>query len=181
MDRLPTPIATSLTSTIQMLNITLVVSKPRKTKLGDWRFSNNMHKITINNDLSPQQFFMTLVHEIAHATTWNKYRGSVKPHGVQWKSEFRNLMLPLLKGYFPVSIEDALREHMKNPSACSGHSTTLVRAFNPNSTTVEDYPMDRVFKYKGVEYKKINKRRTRWSCVNLSNGKPYLFPSSFVL
>lgn len=173
------PIATQLKNIFTILGIELNVVDSRKTKLGDWRFKNNRHIITINNDLVPEQFFMTLVHELAHATTWNKYMGSVKPHGKEWKHEFRTYMLPLLVGYFPPEVEEALRDHMKNPSACSGRSLAVAKAINQESTFVEDVPIGITFKLKsGLLLEKVEKKKTRWMCKQQSTGKYFMVPGS---
>ena len=46
----------------------LIISKPRKTKLGDYRWPQNGkgHIISINNNLNKYAFLLTLTHEIAH-------------------------------------------------------------------------------------------------------------------
>lgn len=179
MERLPVPIATSLLRMLTNLSVHLSVCAPRKTKLGDWRFTGGRHYITINNDLSPEQFFMTLVHEIAHVTTWNKFKNTVKPHGVEWKYEFRSHMLPLLVGHFPVEIEEILRDHMKNPTACSGTSVQLSRVMNLNGTIVDDVPIGITFKLKnGLLLEKVEKKRTRWLCKDHSTGKSWLVSGS---
>lgn len=179
MDRLPGPIADSLTGTLADLSVHLTVCAPRKTKLGDWRFKNGNHYITINNDLCPEQFFMTLVHEIAHATTWDKYKNNVKPHGVEWKQEFRSHMLPLLVGHFPPDVEQALRTHMENPAACSGKSAQVTRAMNPNVILVDDVPMGNTFKTKGgLVLVKVEKKRTRWVCRDPRTHKAWLVPGT---
>jgi len=179
MDRLPEPIANSLLSTLADLSVHLTVCKPRKTKLGDWRFVGERHYITVNNDLCPEQFFMTLVHEIAHASTWNKYKNTVKPHGIEWKQEFRSHMLPLLVGHFSPDVEEALRAHMQNPSACSGRSIAVTRAINPDVTLLDDVPMGVNFKLKnGMVLKKVEKKRTRWVCTEPFTGKSWLVPGT---
>jgi len=179
MERLPGPIVIQLTNTFTTLGIDLFIVNDRKTKLGDWSFKNGRHIITINNNLVPEQFFMTLVHELAHATTWNKYMNSVKPHGKEWKQEFRSHMLPLLTGNFSPEVEEALRDHMKNPSACSGRSLALSRAINQESMFVEDIPFGITFKVKnGLLLEKIEKKRTRWLCKVPTTGERFIVPGS---
>ena len=177
MECLPEPVANSLRELIANLRINLVVCPPRKTKLGDWMFRGGVHTIHINNNLCPEQFFITLVHEIAHATTWNKYHGTVKPHGAEWKQEFRNHMLPLLVGHFSPEIETYLREHMKNPAASSCTKIEMVRVLNPEQTLLEDVPMGVSFKLKtGLLLQKVHKRRTKWLCREPLSGKEWLVP-----
>ena len=69
----------------------------RHTKHGDFRkLANGTFQISINNNLNPYQFLLTLVHEIAHYVTFKEY-GRVQPHGSEWKSTFQRLMLPFLQ------------------------------------------------------------------------------------
>src|SRR3954471_22255295 len=65
----------------------LRIKKTRTSKYGDYRppHSGNNHQITINYDMNKYAFLITLVHEIAHLTNWNKYKDRVKPHGEEWK------------------------------------------------------------------------------------------------
>ena len=56
-----------LKSWIEELDIDIKIITPRKTKLGDFRYSNGNSLITINNNLNKYSFLITLTHEIAHA------------------------------------------------------------------------------------------------------------------
>ena len=179
MDRLPNPIAEYFVSIFNLYNIELRVVGTRKTKLGDWSFRDGRHVITINNDLVAEEFFMTLVHELAHALTWNVYGNTVKPHGKEWKHSFRTQMLPLLVGYFPAEVEESLREHMKNPLACSGRSLSVARSIHHESMFLEDVPLGISFKLKnGLLLEKIEKKRTRWVCKSLIDNKYFIVTGS---
>ena len=63
-----------------MLNygIDLKIVNQRQTKHGDFRRSpSGKMQITVNNNLNPEQFIITLIHEIAHYVTFKNYgRGS---------------------------------------------------------------------------------------------------------
>ena len=64
--------------------ISIKIVNQRQTKHGDFRrLSSGQYQITINNNLNPHQFLLTLIHEIAHHVTFQKY-GRVKPHGKEW-------------------------------------------------------------------------------------------------
>jgi SprT protein len=165
MDSLPLSVQTSVNN--YLCGIDFKTVKPRKTALGIWRFHNNKHEITINNDLTGVQFMITLVHEIAHARTWDLFRGSVKPHGQEWKDQYRKLMLPLLQGYFDINTETYLKNYMKNPNASSQIDVNLRKITTQNSKFVEDVPIGTKFKLSnGKEYTKIKKIRVRWHCVD---------------
>ena len=77
--------------------INLKIVSERQTKHGDFRRLPNGHmQITVNNNLNPYQFLLTLIHEIAHHVTYQKF-GRVQPHGKEWKTVFQHLMLPFLQ------------------------------------------------------------------------------------
>ena len=42
------------------------ISRARKTCLGNYRFKNQQHFISVNGDSNPFSFLITLIHEIAH-------------------------------------------------------------------------------------------------------------------
>ena len=71
--------------------INLKIVSERQTKHGDFRRLPNGHmQITVNNNLNPYQFLLTLIHEIAHHVTYQKF-GRVQPHGKEWKTVFQHL------------------------------------------------------------------------------------------
>ena len=174
MDSLPVPVQSAITRYLS--GICFKIVKPRKTVLGMWRFRNNQHEITINSNLEGIQFMLTLVHEIAHVRTWDLFKGSVNPHGQEWKDQYRNLMLPLLQGFFDSHIESHLKKYMKNPSASSTRCIEIRRIVKPNSKMLEDVPMGVTFKVSdGREFVKMRKRRVKWECVD-AQGKIYIIP-----
>ena len=74
------------------IDVVIKVVKPRKTKLGDFRYSfDNKCIITINDDLNPFSFLITLTHEIAHAFVYKEFKGNVASHGKQWKEVFKGI------------------------------------------------------------------------------------------
>ena len=108
-------------------NCTLTIKKRRTTKLGDYRFYRNNHYISINEDLNPYSFLITLTHEIAHMVVTEKYSSRVLPHGKEWKNEFKRLMLGFIH-LFPTEIQQCLAIHLKNPKASSSSDHKLVKA-----------------------------------------------------
>src|SRR5690554_3814081 len=119
------------------------ISKPRKTKAGDYRppYRGEPHRISINGDLNPYAFLITTVHEFAHMTTHIKYGGNVLPHGQEWKSEFKRLLIPVLaKKELPETIEQALLRSLNNlkASSCSDiHLMRALREFNKDADNKE--------------------------------------------
>lgn len=160
------------------------ISRNRATKLGDYRhpFKNSGHKISVNNDLNRYAFLVTTVHEFAHLLTWNEYKNKVKPHGQEWKSNFKRMMSPFLEqSVFPDDIHKAILIYLSNPSASSCTDLQLSRALKKydeqyNSSRLEEIPLNTVFTIKdGRRFRKGERLRKRYRCVCLDNGNVYLF------
>ena len=66
------------------------ITKPRKSKLGDFRILiNGRGQISVNENLNRYAFLITITHELAHAFVWKRYKTRVMPHGKEWKSTFK--------------------------------------------------------------------------------------------
>lgn len=141
---------------------------------------NGQFQITINNNLNPHQFLLTLVHEIAHHVTFQKY-GRVQPHGKEWKRAFQYLMLPFLQpSIYPSEILTPLAHYLKNPKASTDSDVKLSLALKGNKAEtgknfIFEVPLDSVFLFKKKLYKRGNKRKTRYECLELSSRRTYLF------
>jgi len=164
-------------------NLVVKIKQERKTRHGDYRrLPNGKHQITINANLNPYQFLITLIHEIAHFETYTSYGKRIKPHGHKWKSVFQHLMLPFIRPeVFPVDVLPLLATHFKNPKASSDSDTVLalkLKQFNePNGKTfIFEVPEGATFRlYNGKTFRKGLKRRTRFECTELSTGRSYVF------
>lgn len=163
--------------------IHLKITKERATKLGDFRPTHGKHRghtITINYNLNQYAFLITLVHEIAHFTTWNSFHNRVRPHGAEWKSEFKRLMMPFLhESIFPSDVLKNVKSYINNPAASSCVDEDLMRSlkqFDSNfSLTVEDLPMSALFKLKtGRIFRKGEQRRKYFRCEEIGSNKHYL-------
>lgn len=159
----------------------LKVVNQRQTKHGDFRKLNNgKFQITVNNNLNQYQFLLTLVHEIAHHVTHQKF-GRVQPHGKEWKAIFQHLMLPFLRPeIYPKEMLPFLANYLKNPKASTDSDTKLslaLREFKAEEGKIFIFqiPINQYFIYKNIIYKKGNLRRTRVECLNMSNKRVYLF------
>ena len=162
-------------------NFTLKIVNQRQTKHGDFRqLPNGKFQITVNNNLNQHQFLLTLVHEIAHHVTHQKF-GRVQPHGKEWKAIFQHLMLPFLHpDIYPKEILPYLANYLKNPKASTDADVKLSLALKGNEAAagkyfVFDIPFGSLFIFKNIVYKRGNKRRTRYECLNIKNKKVYLF------
>lgn len=164
-------------------HLTVKVKKERKTRHGDYmRLPNGNHQITINSNLNPYRFLITLVHEIAHFEAYENFGKFIKPHGAEWKKTFQHLMLPFLNpDIFPVELLPLLAKHFKNPKASSDTDAPLALALKQfdepnNKSYVFEVPLGREFKlYNGRVFKKGNKRVKRFECIEVKTGRLYLF------
>lgn len=161
------------------------VTRHRVTKLGDFRPVNGgkEFRITVNSDLNPYAFVLTLLHELAHLETWLQHKNKVKPHGKEWKQNYWNVLYPLVnRNIFPREIQHALLSFMKNPKATSCTDTHLLKALRKydrplnNHYILEDLPFRACFQWRdGRYFKKGEKLRKRFRCLELRSKKYYLF------
>jgi hypothetical protein len=160
------------------------VTKERLTKLGDFRFRKDrkLQTISINHNLNPYQFLITFIHEVAHYRAFEDHGLGIRPHGGEWKSTFRNLMLPLLsEKVFPKDILMALNRHFRNPKASTGSDLFLsktLKSYDKNESNgkslLVDLPKGEVFELQGRKFQKEQIRRTRILCAELDTGRKYL-------
>jgi len=164
-------------------NVQLSITRSRNSKLGDYRppIKNKYHKISVNHDLNRYQFLLTLVHEFAHLQMWEKYKNRVKPHGVEWKIMFSDLMEPFLTTeVFPEDLLKSIIKYLKNPSSSTSNSE-LLSAMRKHDTDkgdyliLEDLPDEAVFRIdNGFVFRKGEKLRKRFKCLRLDNKRMYL-------
>lgn len=174
-------IAEDVAKLLIQYKVALKIKAPRKTKLGDYRNPrfNGQHQITINGDLNPYSFAITLLHELAHMLCYERYQSKVKPHGKEWKSIFKVLAKPYLSlSIFPVDVLDALKKYFLNPGASSCADPNLYKILNRYNKTqdlyLEDIPDHSHFKLpNGRAFEKGQRKRTRYLCKCLTSGKIY--------
>ena len=166
---------------IEQNNFTLKIVNQRQTKHGDFRkLPNGKFQITVNNNLNKYQFLLTLIHEIAHHVTHQKF-GRVQPHGKEWKMVFQHLMLPFLRPeIYPKKMLSYLANYLKNPKASTDADVNLSLALIEHKSEIGKHfifeiPIGSMFTFKNVIYKRGNKRRTRYECLQMTTKKVYLF------
>jgi len=168
---------------IKRYNVHLKIVNERVTRHGDYkRLPNGAHRITVNANLNPYRFLITLVHEIAHLVAFEEYGRRIKPHGKEWKHIFQQMMLPFIRPeIFPSGLLPLLANHFKNPKASSDTDSKLSLALKqydpPNDKNfIFEIPYGGTFRlYNGKLFKRGNKRVKRYECIDLSNGRVYLF------
>lgn len=163
-------------------NITIKLKKSRKTKHGDFSVKKNgLCMITINEDLNQFRFLITLIHEISHYIAYKNHGPYIKPHGVEWKNTFKNLLIPIINNeVFPNDILRALAPYTKNPKASSDTDLNLSLALNKDNINQCDYVLGlsngSVFKASNDRvYVMIKKLRKRYECMDVLTKKLYLF------
>ena len=168
---------------VKAFNVHLKIVNERVTRHGDYRkMPNGQHLITINSNLNPYRFLLTLVHEIAHLVAFTNFGRSIKPHGKEWKQTFRELMLPFLRPeVFPMELLPYLALHFKNPRASSDTDSRLSLALKeydpPNDKNfIFEIPSGGTFRlYNGRTFIRGKKRVKRFECKEISTGRIYLF------
>lgn len=161
------------------------VSRSRDSKFGDYRppFDGKGHRISVNFNLNPYAFLVTTVHEFAHLHTWNQHKDKVKPHGTEWKQNFKRMMQPFFdKDIFPADVQQAITRYLNNPAASSCSDLNLYRSLrlydtnNQDKHTVEKIPFKSLFRLKdGRVFRKEEKLRKRYRCVEVKTKRVYLF------
>ncbi len=164
--------------------VQLTITRERKTVLGDYRNSvpGKNHRISVNGNLNPYAFLITLLHELAHLFTYERFGHRVQAHGQEWKNEYSKVLAQfLLKKIFPADINKALLQTLQNPAASSCADTGLLRVLHQYDQKegvqlVESLPPGAIFKIKGGrEFRKEDRIRKRFKCVEVATGKIYLF------
>jgi len=163
------------------------ISRPRRTKLGDHRPPTALrqrHLVTVNDGLNPYAFLTTLLHEIAHAATWESSRPRirrVRPHGPEWKAEFERILAPVVAGrLLPDDVTAALDRVMRNPAAatCSDRDLMLALArydvCDSGLVFVESLNSGTMFRTDGGRLFRLGpKLRSRYRCIEQRTGREY--------
>ena len=168
---------------LEGLNYQIAISRPRKSKLGDFRPPRlgQIARITMNADLGPFQFLTTLTHEIAHLIAWEKYGRRAAPHGKDWKAIFREMLIELAQHQaWPENYSRALLKHAKSPKAAVGADPhlqqTLLVLDESTDLLLQSLGAGAQFTFKGRHFRYDEKRRTRALVTELGTKKQYTIP-----
>jgi hypothetical protein len=163
----------------------LTIARQRQSILGDYRHAQEgkNHRISVNGNLNKYAFLITLLHELAHLFTYERYGHRVMAHGKEWKQEFSKILaLFLTKKIFPPSIEETLLHSLKNPAASSCADEKLLRVLKQYDPAkegfmlIEQLPASSLFAIKGNRiFKKGEKIRKRYKCQEIATSKWFLF------
>lgn len=164
--------------------VVLRITRGRKSKLGDFRTGSamNLPVISVNHNLNPYSFLVTLLHEMAHAEVHHTVKQRTQPHGIHWKLAYQKLAVPFLeKGLLPDDVRSAFAAYLVNPLASSTAYLPLAAALRNydltnNGTLISELPADALFALPdGRLFRKGPKLRKRYQCKCLTNKRIYLF------
>lgn len=183
-------------SWFQQNPVQLRITRSRTSKYGDYRgpVKKLPARISVNHNLGPYEFLITLVHEMAHHAVYDEHQRRQgaglftrrsprpRPHGKEWKRKYRELMKPLLnESVFPPAILGPLALHLLNPQASAGASKELSVALQPHAPDdgaefISELPENALFRIPGGRvFMKKEKIRTRYRCIRVDNRRIYLF------
>jgi SprT protein len=169
--------------------VQLTITRNRKSILGDYKVRHglNDHRISVNGGLNKYAFLITLLHELAHLLTFEKFGGRVNPHGQEWKNFYKSLLKAFVdRAVFPANIVAALRKSLTNPAASSCGEEDLMRVLRqydeqPNGLVlVEQVPQGGRFAIAGGRvFVRGPQLRKRFKCVEEKTSAIYLFNPLF--
>ena len=184
-DYLPEGTFEKVSEWLYQYHIHLTITRERTSVLGDYRnaVDGKNHRISVNGNLNKFAFLYTLIHEIAHLLIYDQYGHRVASHGREWKMQFSILLRDFLEHHiFPADIRDAISRSLKNPAATSCAEDDLLRVFRnhdlhkKNILFVEEVEAGGLFVLRdGRIFKRGERIRKRYKCIELSTGKEYLF------
>ena len=163
----------------------LTITRSRTTVLGDYRnaIPGKSHRISVNGNLNAYAFLITLLHELAHLITFEKFGHRVQSHGKEWKSQFAELLKHFLQSdVFPSDIKLQLSASLKSPAASSCADDALMRVLRnydevkEGHLLVEQILPGEIFQTKnGRQFRREEQIRKRIKAVELQTGRIYLF------
>jgi hypothetical protein len=123
------------------------------------------------------------LHELAHLLTFEQYGNKVLAHGREWKMIYAKMLAQFIQHkIFPADIEAELLRSLQNPAASTCAEDGLLRilrkydAKETHHRLVEELSVHDLFRTSdGRIFKKGEKLRKRYKCVEVKTGRVYLF------
>ncbi len=170
---------------LHQYHVHLTIARERKSILGNYRHRthHHSHRISVNGNLNKYAFLITLLHELAHLLTFEKFGNRVSAHGREWKLVFGQLLAQFIEQHvFPDDIKASLLQTLHNPTATTCADAALLKVLKGydegtnHLVFVESIPEGALFKtHDGKIFKKGDKLRKRFRCEEVKTGKIYLF------
>ena len=185
---LPSGVAPAIARWIDFYQCQFKISRSRTTKLGDYRppYRGLGHRISVNYNLNSYAFLVTTVHEFAHLLTWNEHKRKAKPHGKEWKQNFRYLLIKLRNSNrIPIILRDAIDAEADSLKGNIYSNHILLNAIkivdkHAPQLVLHELPHNSHFKVvdRAETFRKKEKIRLRYKCYNLANKKWYTIYAS---
>ena len=170
---------------LRQYKVHLTITRERSTVLGDYRHAlhDRNHRISVNGNLNPYAFLITLVHELAHLLTFTQFGNRVNAHGREWKNVYAGLLAQFMqKQLFPDDIQQTINKSLHNLPASSCADEALQRVLrrydkrDDGSVLIEELADGAEFEIDGGRvFRKGKKLRKRFQCVEIATKKLYLF------
>jgi SprT protein len=170
---------------LNQYKVHLTITRERKSILGDYRhaFQEKNHRISVNGNLNKYAFLITLIHELAHLVTFMQFSNRVQSHGKEWKFIYRKMLEEFIKLHiFPDDILASFKKTLHDLPASSCADENLMRVlknYDINKSKlimVEQIPEGDLFDAgDGRIFRKGEKLRKRFRCVEVATKKVYLF------
>ena len=187
MPRLPEGVSGYVSELCQRYPTAVRLVPRRATKLGDHRPPTSAvpwHRITLNDDLNPQAFCVTLLHEFAHVAAHVEHAGRwrrLRPHGREWQQQFAALLRPVIENrLLPEDVVEAWNRAAARPRAatCSDRQLLLVLsrydAGGEHLCRVEDLRPGMLFETESGRRFVLGARlRSRYRCLEATTGAEY--------
>ncbi len=167
----------------------LTIARNRRSVLGDYRHKRGMdhHRISVNGNLNPYAFLITLLHELAHLISFEVHGNRIQAHGREWKDVYGQVLAEFIqKDIFPQDIKEALFRTLRNPGASTCSEEPLQRVlykYDPRKEghlLLEEVPEGSLFKTRdGRVFRKGKKRTKRYTCVEVPTLRTYLFSAIY--
>ena len=184
-DYLPPGTYDAVLNYLRQYKVHLTVARERKSILGDYRHSTHHanHRISVNGNLNSYSFLITLLHELAHLLTFEQYGHKALAHGWEWKMIYAKMLAQFIQHkIFPADLEAELIRSLQNPAASTCAEDSLLRilrkydAKESHHRLLEELVQNALFRTSdGRVFKKGEKLRKRFNCVEVKTGKLYLF------
>ena len=190
-DYLPENALEEIGEMIDKYQVTIRLAKNRKRVNGTYSrpTKHYSHRISINQNLNPYAFLITLLHEFAHLYAW-VYDRSFR-HNIAWKKHFTTLLLHFIHlKSFPKDVETALFLHINNMKSSDFLDLHLSRTLQTYDKVVlredemplSDLPVNAYFTYNGKMYVNKGIIRKYYLCKDIKTSKKYRFhPLAIVL
>jgi len=187
LSRFPAGTASVVAGYFDRFSFRLIITKPRKQKLGSFRapLRRELPVIRLNEDLGSYSFLIVFIHELAHLQVWEMVGRRAQPHGKEWKAAFYRLMEPLMSGnILPSELVSALEHYFIRTPATLFRDTRLMKVLNHlehgvSTITLKEIQHNTAFQLMdGRKMVKLERLRTRYKCYCLKTRRYYLVSGS---